>query len=105
MQPGPSCALLAGWRFFSSPLGLGVDAATSDTVCAAQVYEQNGLFDTTFRIAADYDFILRLLSRKGVGVRYIPEVMVKMRVGGSEQSFFAKYHAEIERGFAGIKAQ
>ncbi len=47
------------------------------------VYEQHGLFDTSFRIAADYDFILRLLGRGGVGVRYIPDVLVKMRVGGA----------------------
>lgn len=47
------------------------------------IYEQNGLFDTSFRIAADYDFILRLLNRERIGVRYIPEVLVKMRVGGA----------------------
>ena len=47
------------------------------------VYEQHGLFDTSFRIAADYDFILRTLGQAGVGVRYIPEVLVKMRVGGA----------------------
>ena len=47
------------------------------------VYEQHGLFDTSFRIAADYDFILRTLGKAGVGVRYIPEVLVKMRVGGA----------------------
>ena len=46
------------------------------------VYEQHGLFDTSFRIAADYDFILRTLGQNRVGVRYIPEVLVKMRVGG-----------------------
>ena len=47
------------------------------------VYEQHGLFDTSFRIAADYDFILRTLGKAGLGVRYIPEVLVKMRVGGT----------------------
>ena len=47
------------------------------------VYEQHGLFDTSFRIAADYDFILRTLGKAGLGVRYIPEVLVKMRVGGA----------------------
>ena len=46
-------------------------------------YERHGLFDTSFRIAADYDFILRLLGREGVVVRYIPEVLVKMRLGGA----------------------
>lgn len=47
------------------------------------VYEQLGLFDTSFRIAADYDFILRALGQDRVVVRYIPEVLVKMRVGGA----------------------
>lgn len=46
------------------------------------VYEQHGLFDTSFRIAADYDFILRALGADRVVVRYIPKVLVKMRVGG-----------------------
>jgi glycosyltransferase len=47
------------------------------------VYEQYGLFDTSFRIAADYDFILRIMDQCRVRVRYIPEVLVKMRVGGT----------------------
>jgi glycosyltransferase len=47
------------------------------------LYARHGLFDTSFRIAADYDFTLRLLSGEGMAVRYIPEVLVKMRVGGA----------------------
>ncbi len=47
------------------------------------VYERTGGFDTSYRIAADYDYILRLLGREDVGVRYIPDVLVKMRTGGA----------------------
>lgn len=47
-----------------------------------RVYEQHGLYDTTFRIAADYEAMLRYLTRGGVRLAYIPEVMVKMRMGG-----------------------
>lgn len=52
-----------------------------------EVYEavklSNGeFFDTSFRIAADYDFMLRVLTREDVKLAYIPEVLVKMRVGG-----------------------
>lgn len=46
------------------------------------VYERLGGFDTSYRIAADYEFILRLFSRPGLRVAYIPRVLVKMRVGG-----------------------
>jgi glycosyltransferase len=42
-----------------------------------------GLFDTRLRIAADYDFILRYLNRPDMQVAYVPEVMVKMRLGGA----------------------
>lgn len=47
-----------------------------------QVYEHFGLFDTSYRITADYDFILRALG-SGIRVEYLPEVLVKMRVGGT----------------------
>jgi glycosyltransferase involved in cell wall biosynthesis len=47
-----------------------------------QVYERFGLFDTGYRIAADYDFMLRVLG-SGIRVEYLPKVLVKMRVGGA----------------------
>jgi len=47
-----------------------------------EVYEKFGAFDTSFRIAADYELMLRLLAREGVRGVYIPKVLVKMRTGG-----------------------
>jgi len=46
------------------------------------IYNTFGGFDTGFRIAADYDCILRLLAKEKISTTYIPEVLVKMRVGG-----------------------
>lgn len=48
-----------------------------------KVYERLGLFDTRYRIAADYDSIVRFLFVAGISVAYIPEVLVRMRVGGA----------------------
>lgn len=47
------------------------------------IYETYGVFDTDFKIAADYDFILRVLSKKNLKIVYLPEVITKMRVGGA----------------------
>lgn len=47
-----------------------------------QVIEQWGAFDTSFRIAADYDAILRYFGQGKVRSAYVPRVLVKMRVGG-----------------------
>lgn len=74
------------WRageFAGRRLGWGWMPPHPTLYVRRSVYEQIGLFDTSFRIAADYDFILRMLGRGGVGVHYIPEVLVKMRVGGA----------------------
>jgi glycosyltransferase len=42
-----------------------------------------GRFDTTLRVAADYDFMLRCLLREGCKAAYVPHVLVRMRMGGA----------------------
>lgn len=46
------------------------------------VFERWGKYDTDFRIAADYEAMLRWLVKGRIKLAYIPEVMVRMRVGG-----------------------
>ncbi|MEJ6021321.1 glycosyltransferase family 2 protein [Ramlibacter sp. PS4R-6] len=45
-------------------------------------YQRLGGFDTRYRIAADYENVLRILWSGGVKPAYIPEVLVRMRTGG-----------------------
>ena len=47
-----------------------------------EVYRQAGLFSTDLRSAADYELMLRILLKYGFSVRYLPRVIVKMRMGG-----------------------
>jgi len=46
-------------------------------------YNQFGLFDLSFKIAADYDSILRYLWKNNLSMSYLPKVTIKMRVGGA----------------------
>jgi len=48
-----------------------------------EVYEKHGLFDTSFRIAGDYDFMLRVMLDKEIKLVLLPEVITRMRVGGA----------------------
>ncbi|SFT81759.1 glycosyltransferase family 2 protein [Halomonas saccharevitans] len=48
-----------------------------------ELYRELGGFDLDYRIAGDYDALLRYLSSEKVKVAYLPEVLVKMRVGGA----------------------
>jgi glycosyltransferase involved in cell wall biosynthesis len=47
-----------------------------------QVIERWGGYDTSFRIAADYDAILRYFGQGRIRPAYVPRVLVKMRLGG-----------------------
>jgi glycosyltransferase involved in cell wall biosynthesis len=45
-------------------------------------YEKYGLFKTDYKIAADYELLVRFLSKNNVSFSYIPRVIIKMRAGG-----------------------
>ncbi|MBK6282661.1 MAG: glycosyltransferase [Draconibacterium sp.] len=47
-----------------------------------EVYQKHGLFNTSFKIAGDYDFMLRVLQDKQLIMVHLPEVITIMRVGG-----------------------
>jgi glycosyltransferase len=65
------------------------------------VQEALGSFDLRLRIAADYDFMLRCLSRPNIRVAYLPEVLVHMRTGGvSNRSLTALLNKSREDLFA-----
>lgn len=62
-----------------------------------EVYEKYGMFNTTLRSAADYEFMLRVLHCKNISVAYLNEVLVKMRVGGkSNASINNRIKANLE---------
>ena len=76
-----------------------------------EIFDRIGLYDTGFRIAADYDFVLRYFSQANVAPVYIPEVLVKMRVGGESNRSLDRvlrksqkdYQALRQNGIGGVR--
>ena len=54
------------------------------------IYEKYGLFNLGLGSAADYELMLRLLLKNRISVAYIPEILVKMRVGGASNASLRK---------------
>ena len=54
------------------------------------VIEQWGGYDPSFQIAADYDTILRYFGTGQITAAYLPEVLVKMRLGGASNRSLAR---------------
>lgn len=46
------------------------------------MFEKYGFYDLSFRSAADYELMLRFLFKYQISSYYIPEILVKMRIGG-----------------------
>ncbi len=51
------------------------------------VYEEIGTFDTSFRIAADYDFLLRSFASGKFQFVYMPLLITHMRIGGASSKW------------------
>lgn len=54
-----------------------------------RVYDKAGLFDIKYRLAADYEFLLRIYHTHRVKSLYVPEIWVRMREGGATGGTFA----------------
>lgn len=62
-----------------------------------------GFFDTTFKIAADYDWILRCLIWKDIKVFYLPKVLVRMRIGGASNKSFKNIYKKTREDYRTIR--
>ena len=51
-----------------------------------RVYEQYGLFDLDYPIAADYELMLRFMVRHRITTKYVNRVLVKMAPGGTSNA-------------------
>lgn len=48
-----------------------------------EMYTELGGFDLTYKMAADFELMLRFFEVHGIRTMHIPQVLVKMRVGGT----------------------
>ncbi|NCO72191.1 MULTISPECIES: glycosyltransferase family 2 protein [Shewanella] len=48
-----------------------------------EIYEKLGVFDLSYKIAGDYDSLLRYLWVGNVSMSYCEDVLIKMRIGGA----------------------
>jgi len=47
-----------------------------------EIYDQLGFYKDSFKIAGDYEFMLRVLLTEDITLSYIPKILVRMRTGG-----------------------
>lgn len=75
-------------RFDPSKFAYGWMPAHPTFFLRRRYYEAYGLYKTDYRIAADYELLIRMLYVHRVPYVYIPEVLIKMRLGGASTRSF-----------------
>jgi glycosyltransferase involved in cell wall biosynthesis len=51
-------------------------------ICRKSIYDRFGLYREDFNSAADYELMLRFIQKNKIKISYLPEFVIKMRVGG-----------------------
>ncbi|CDF80619.1 glycosyltransferase (GT2) [Formosa agariphila KMM 3901] len=67
------------------------------------VYNKHGLFNLNFKIAADYDLMLRIFKDKSLQFNYLPEVITKMRVGGASNRSLKNIWLKTREDYMAVK--
>jgi len=74
----------AGFR--PSALARGIMPAHPSLYVRRSLFAQAGLFDPSFRIAGDFEWVARAFTKVNPGYRYLPQTIVRMRMGGLSTS-------------------
>lgn len=89
--------------FKRSLMKMGFMPAHPSFYCKRELYLQHGLFDTSFRIAADFEQLLRLIYINGIKTKYIAKDCVTMRTGGVSTSGFSSHKRILKEHMAAYK--
>lgn len=84
-------------RFYSSSdfkpsrMKMGFMPAHPSFYCKKNIFDKIGLYDTQFKIAADFEFLLRAIYVNHIKIKYVPFDFVTMRTGGISTSGFGSH--------------
>lgn len=81
-----SSASFAPWK-----MRMGFMPAHPSFYCRKRLYMTYGLFDVSFRVAADFEQLLRLIYVNGIKCGYVDKDFVTMRTGGASTSGFKSH--------------
>lgn len=87
-------------KLSSALLRIGVMPPHPTFYCKRSCYEKGGMYKTDYKIAADFEMLVRLLVRQKISWSFIDQVTVTMRSGGLSNSGFmsrVKLNWEIVR--------
>lgn len=90
-------------EFNPNLLGKGWMPAHPTLILKKEVYLEHGVFDKSYKISADYDFMLRIFKDSKLKFGYLPKVIIKMRVGGASNGSFKNIIKKSKEDYRAIR--
>lgn len=69
-----------------------------------EVFERFGSYDTSYQISGENEAILRWFGKGGIGSAYLPEMLVKMRVGGESNSSLGRILRNSRQDYRALRS-
>lgn len=92
------------WRMGDGNLSQGWMPGHPTLFLKREVYEQYGVYDINFRLAADYEFMVRFLKdEKNNRLAYVPEVLIAMFYGGTSNAGLSNYWLSFKESYRALK--
>ena len=95
--------VIRSWRMGEDNIKQGWMPGHPTLFLRREIYEKYGLYDTSFRIAADYEFMIRFLKDEENQLAYLPETIVSMYYGGTSSSGLSSYLLSLKEGHRALK--
>lgn len=94
-------------RIWKSPKGKlenGWHPAHPTLYLKKSVYDKIGFFNLNYRIAADYDFMIRVMKDNAIKLNYIDDYIVYMRTGGASTAGIKGYIKNLKEANLVLKS-
>jgi glycosyltransferase involved in cell wall biosynthesis len=84
--------LYSSAKFTPNKFAYGYMPAHPSFYLKKNCYTRFGLYQTDYKIAADYELLMRMIYTHNISYRYLEKILVYMRTGGvSNQTFKSRY--------------
>ena len=99
----------AGVRYYSSrrfrrwQMCMGFMPAHPSFYCRREVYDRYGKFDLSYKIASDFELLLRFIYLNNISTKYIRKNFVTMRIGGASTSGLRSHRQILKDHMAAYK--
>ena len=95
--------VIRSWHMGEGKLSQGWMPGHPTLFLRREIYEKYGFYDTSYRCAADYEFMVRFLKEENNRLAYVPEILVAMFYGGTSNAGLKNYLVSFQEGYRALR--